>query len=87
MNREGFTGRDRKRFELQQKTRTRSRPLDTARQRGRCKTTGKTRYLTEPDSWGAALRLSSLTGVPVRTYPCTACGSWHLSRLRPGGKA
>lgn len=53
----------------------------------RCATTGKTRYSTEDACYGPALRLSQLVGVPVRIYPCTACGSWHLSRLRPGGKA
>lgn len=64
----------------------RARPIGS-RMYGRCKATGKTRYATEQDSWGAALKLSTLVGLAVRTYSCRECGCWHLSRLRPGGKA
>lgn len=47
---------------------------------------GKHRYGDAKEARKVANRCEAERGVPLRVYPCTACGGFHLTRQRPIGR-
>lgn len=43
----------------------------------------KMRYETEKQAWGVIRARATAEPAALYSYPCTHCGGWHITRMKP----